>query len=417
MTGTFWSNLPLRQVPRAESRSARRGPWRSGPLNQAEAMTIIERKTSYGVRVWRPGQEPEWVGSFNFKAHGGKREAKAAAKRAEEKALKRRGKRMTVKALVTAYLADYEGRHKLTSTRTAKQRSAFLVKHLGSRYVDDLTPVDALEWKAQVPPYCLSQATTIFNWANRKWITDKNPFAAIYEATEGRSKQAPPTKEEFAAILEACSALGDHADQFRSFVRFAWGSGLRPGELFLLEWEPRTISHKGHTGPCSYIDLQNQSIHVNWRVFHSDVDLPKSNEVREVALLPPAAEALQGHPRRSNYVFVSKRGGGWRSRRCRTTGGSCWRRRGWSSTSISARAMRAATTSGPSSNWPSATSSTRWAGLREARSNCSRCTATGSREPWSASTAPTRRAARSHRSGRLANDSASWSYGGRHSDD
>jgi hypothetical protein len=103
-------------------------------------MTIIERKTSYGVRVWRPGQDPEWVGSFNFKAHGGKREAKAAAKRAEEKALKRRGKRMTVKALVSAYLADYEGRHKLTSTRTAKQRSAFLVKHLGSRYVDDLTP-------------------------------------------------------------------------------------------------------------------------------------------------------------------------------------------------------------------------------------------------------------------------------------
>jgi integrase len=154
----------------------------------------------------------------------------------------------------------------------------------------------------------VSQATTIFNWANRKWITDKNPFAAIYEATEGRSKQAPPTKEEFSAILEACAALGDHADQFRSFVRFAWGSGLRPGELFLLEWEPRTISHKGHTGPCSYIDLQNQSIHVNWRVFHSDVDLPKSNEVREVALLPPAAEALQGHPRRSNYVFVSKRG-------------------------------------------------------------------------------------------------------------
>jgi hypothetical protein len=104
-------------------------------------MTIIERKTSYGVRVWRPGQKPEWVGSFNFKAHGGKREAKAAAKRAEEKALKRRGKRMTVKALVSAYLADYEGRHKLTSTRTAKQRSAFLVKHLGSRYVDDLLPL------------------------------------------------------------------------------------------------------------------------------------------------------------------------------------------------------------------------------------------------------------------------------------
>jgi hypothetical protein len=175
-------------------------------------MTIIERKTSYGVRVWRPGQDPEWVGSFNFKKHGGKRLAKDAARRAEEKALKRRGKRMTVKALVTAYLADYEGRHKLTSTRTAKQRSAFLVKHLGSRYVDDLTPVDALEWKSVVPPYCLSQATTIFNWANRKWITDKNPF------------------------------------------------------------------------------------------------LPKSNEVREVALLPPAAEALQGHPRRSNYVFVSKLG-------------------------------------------------------------------------------------------------------------
>jgi integrase len=266
---------------------------------------ILPRKHSYGVRVYRANGY-EWVGSFAFKEYGGKREAKKAAEEAERKAMKRRGKRMTVNQLVELYLAGYSG--KVTSFNTVKVRVAYLTKHLGESYVDDLTPIDAIEWKGKVPAYCLPTATAVFNWANRKWITDKNPFASLAEPSKGRSEDAPPTQEEFAALLEACSVLGSYAPQMRALMRFAFGSGMRPGELFMLEWEPRLVTHKGITAPCSHIDLESQSIHVNWRISQGDIDIPKSNEKREIALTPPAAEALVGHDRRSNYVFVSKTG-------------------------------------------------------------------------------------------------------------
>jgi integrase len=270
-------------------------------------MSIIERKTSYGVRVYRgQGQKPEWVGSFKFAEYGGKREAKKAAQEAEEQALKRHGKKLTVKALVGAYLAEYEG--KVTSQNQVKIRAGYLTKHLGSRWANELEPLDALEWKRKVPAYCLPTAIAIFNWANRKWIIERNPFAGISETSKGKSQDAPPTKAEFAKLREACSVLGSYGPQMRALLDFAFAEGMRPGELFMLEWEPRIVSHKGITGPCSYIDLANGTVHVNWRVNHGDIDIPKSNEVREIALTPPAAEALTGHPRRSDYVFVTKDG-------------------------------------------------------------------------------------------------------------
>ncbi len=83
----------------------------------------------------------------------------------------------------------------------------------------------------------------------------------------------------------------------RALLIFAAYSGMRPGELFALEWTD--------------VDFESMRIHVNRRVYRGRVDLPKSNKIRTIALTPPARDALLGQPTRQDgeLVFRAKRGG------------------------------------------------------------------------------------------------------------
>jgi integrase len=81
----------------------------------------------------------------------------------------------------------------------------------------------------------------------------------------------------------------------RALVTFAAYSGMRPGELFALEWPD--------------IDFDAMRIDVRRRLYRGRVDLPKSNKPRRIALTPPARDALLGHPRDGALVFRAKRGG------------------------------------------------------------------------------------------------------------
>jgi integrase len=77
----------------------------------------------------------------------------------------------------------------------------------------------------------------------------------------------------------------------KALLVFAAYSGMRPGELFALEWPD--------------IDFGAMRIHVNRRVYKGRVGLPKSNKVRTIALTPPARAARQD----GQLVFLAKRGG------------------------------------------------------------------------------------------------------------
>ncbi len=50
-------------------------------------------------------------------------------------------------------------------------------------------------------------------------------------------------------------------------------------------------------------------IRVRRRLYRGELDLPKSNRIRTIALTPPARDALLGHPRDGALVFRAKRGG------------------------------------------------------------------------------------------------------------
>ena len=86
-----------------------------------------------------------------------------------------------------------------------------------------------------------------------------------------------------------------YANQMRALMTVGAYTGMRPGELFALEWAD--------------IDLAAHRIHVRRRVYRGEVDLPKSNRERTIALPPPARDALLRQPTRAlPTVFATKTG-------------------------------------------------------------------------------------------------------------
>jgi integrase len=101
--------------------------------------------------------------------------------------------------------------------------------------------------------------------------------------------------EELERLLDSCSALGDYAEQMRALIVFGAYSGMRPGELFALEWQD--------------IDFRANRIDVRRRVYKGELDIPKSNKPRRIALAPPARDVLLCQPTRDQeLVFLSKTG-------------------------------------------------------------------------------------------------------------
>ena len=138
---------------------------------------------------------------------------------------------------------------------------------------------------------------TLFNAAVDAELVERNPFRALSRRSRGRSDDHPPTMEEMDRLIAGCSALGWYGPQMRSLLIFAAYSGMRPGELFALEWLD--------------IDFDRKRIHVNRRLYRGRLDVPKSNKTRTIVLTPPARDAILGHPTRRDgqLVFRAKRGG------------------------------------------------------------------------------------------------------------
>jgi hypothetical protein len=72
---------------------------------------ISERGEGFGVRVYRGS---EWIGTFKFRDHGGRRGARRAAEQAEAEARFRGNAKhrrtLTIEAYVERYLDDYRER-------------------------------------------------------------------------------------------------------------------------------------------------------------------------------------------------------------------------------------------------------------------------------------------------------------------
>jgi integrase len=261
------------------------------------------KRKAWSGRVYT-GRDPvtgrelyDWVGRFPTKRErdDAVAERRRELREQEEQAQQPASVRVTCGAWVDAFLARYERDHKDSSYGSAagslkRFRADFADRPLGS-----VERHEAIVWAERVPPSCMPMVVTLFNAAVDHELLDRNPFRGLGHRTRGRRDQAPPTVEQLEALLDACVVLGEYGPQMRSLIVFGAYTGMRPGELFALEWTD--------------IDLRANRIDVQRRVYKSRLDIPKSNKARRIALPPPARDALMRQPTRSQpLVFLSKNG-------------------------------------------------------------------------------------------------------------
>lgn len=165
----------------------------------------------------------------------------------------------------------------------------------GDVEVADIRRRDAKQWASQVPAYAVPQIIAMFNWAIREEEHDgPNPFAGL-ATPRGRRDQPPPTDDEMLLLSAACDVHGNYAPTMRAMFEFAAYSGMRPGELYALDWQD--------------IDFDAGTIHVHRQLYRRQYGTPKSGHSRTIALLPPAHRALEElGPLDGGPVFKSKRG-------------------------------------------------------------------------------------------------------------
>lgn len=252
---------------------------------------ITKRGNTYGVRVHRGAGIYEWVGTFPTRRQAKAAEALAISTPAAREA-------QTVGDYAEVWLADYHGRRKQSSYDRARHAVNALRRHpLAAEPIDDVDLVVADRF-ARDQPSSVPTAITIFNAAIARGAAGVNPLRGKSRRSNGRRDLDPLTVDQVTAIAAAAERAhkGAFATTMRALVLFAAYTGIRPGELFALE-------HRD-------LDLDSNRVWIKRRVVDGRLDLPKSNKVRQIALLPEAEQALALLPRRADgLVFRAKRGG------------------------------------------------------------------------------------------------------------
>jgi len=230
-----------------------------------------------------------WVGRFPSKRERDDAVAKARIERPWE--TEAAPDELTCDEWAEWYLKRIDRDQKRSSARAARQRLKRFQNDFADRPLSSITRPEAIDWAERAPVSCVPVVVTLFNTAVEQERLVRSPFRGLGSRTRGRADVAPPTEHEFDRLLLACSALGDYGPTMHALVLFGAYTGMRPGELFALEWADRPAA-PGEPR-VSYIDLAAHRVHVRRRVYHNELDVPKSNRERVIALPPPAQDVLE----------------------------------------------------------------------------------------------------------------------------
>jgi integrase len=252
----------------ASSTSGSAGSRRSERRNEAVALARIERREREQRAKLPPGERVT-VAAYADQALERKRDGRLLTKQG------RRFKRSSLD----------------TWTAAARRVKA----GFGDRSLASVTRSEAIAWAESQPAGVVAIAIALFGLAVDEKLIDRNPFRGLVRKGRGPADEDPPTPDEFDRLLDACSVLDDYAPQMRALMVVGAYTGMRPSKLFALEWAD--------------IDLAAHRIHVRRRVYKGELDLPKSNREKVIALPPPARDVLLRQPTRHlDLVFASKTG-------------------------------------------------------------------------------------------------------------
>lgn len=229
------------------------------------------------------------------------REAKAFKRKMESEKDRRPAMRQaeTVDSFAARWMDDFGHTATRTQETTRKfntERVKKLAVDFAGRELGSITREEAYQW-ARENPRRRSAVTAMFNDAESVGLVDSNPFSNLrLPKSKGRSgdRLKVITPAELERLFQICvNKYGDYANVFGNMVRMAAWTGMRPGELYALEWRD--------------IDLERKEIHVvrSWQSKTGQMrDETKTGGHRRIALLPQIEAILPNIPRHPSEPFI-----------------------------------------------------------------------------------------------------------------
>lgn len=255
-------------------------------------MSIFKRPNGTWVaQVYDPAtKRMRQVGSYATRREAQRAEVDAAERRTN-------AGRETVASFAARWMGDYPRPRASTRKHNTERVQAFAAAH-ERRRMDSITIDEARRWanehRAQLPAL-----RAMFNDARRSGIVAANPFAGLgIERSRGR-RDLPSewlTLADVEGIADAALTVhGDYGPTMAAIVRFAAHTGVRPGELFALQ----------------YADLSADTITVR-RAADSrtrTIGPPKNGRARTIVYPKAAREAVeQAADLGGELVFTGPRG-------------------------------------------------------------------------------------------------------------
>lgn len=191
--------------------------------------------------------------------------------------------------------------------RWAKSR---ILPKWGGTQIDELTTPDLRDWivalsKELAPKSvrnCVGLLSTVLNQAAADGIIPNSPLAPIKMRTvltkrrkQESNKIEPFNKGEIREILDACEQ-----PEVRAFFQFAFGTGMRTGEIIALKWRHVDLARGTITVADNIVTAEGGPVEKGTKTDHS----------RTIPILPSARAALETMRGRSGagklgYVFIN----------------------------------------------------------------------------------------------------------------
>ena len=209
---------------------------------------IIKRGNRYGVRIY-VAKRQVWVGTFRTRqeARLAEREALMRVRPANDE---------TVAEFVERWLRDFK-RPRASTNRHNAYMVKPLVAELGSVKMSDLSRRRAREWALRPPcaafRSCARCSTMRLTRSASPAIP--SPTCAWTSGAVGATSSRSPRARSASWPTQRSACSGTYGPTFRACILFAAYVGLRPAELFVLEWSD--IDYGRQPGPYQSVARQH----------------------------------------------------------------------------------------------------------------------------------------------------------------